>query len=349
MTSKGLIKAVIALVIIVIGVGVGWAVATNTNPNSASNATPVAANAPVANTPIPTYTAGAAGGQGATGGQAANGQGAAGTGGQAANGQGATGAGGQAPAGGQGTGGQNATGGQGGFQRMQPVSGTIDTYDATNSVITLKTTSGSSQQFAVGNARITKSQKVSAADFGKLTSSNIIIVSGTKNSDGSYAAQTLTAIDASAMISGTRGGFGGGAAGGTPGAGGTGRGGAANGTPGAGGTPRAGRGGANGTPGTGGGGTGGFGGGAGAGGFGGTGGFGGNGGVIVRNGTLNGQTLTGTDAAGAQITVTLSDSTTIQQQVAGTTDDLKAGANVTVTAAPAQNGGTANAFLIAIN
>lgn len=314
MTLKGLLKTILGLVIIGAAVAIGWAVATATNPYASGNvtATPVAAQAnnqgAARPTPIPTFT------------PATN----TGTGANPTPGAGGTNAGGNAGA---------VASGQGG-QRTAPITGTITTYDTSSKVVTLKDASGKDQQFDASNARVSKTQKLASADFSSAVGSNgIVLLSGTKNSDGTYAATSLVAIDPTAFGGGAGtagGGFGGGrgAANSTPGAGGNGA--AAGGTPGAAGGTGAGR--SNG-------------GGFAGGGFGGAGG----GGVIVRGGTLQGNTFTGTDATGAAITASISDSTLLEKQVAGTTDDLKAGANASVVSRAATTGTAPQAITITLS
>jgi hypothetical protein len=301
MTFKGLVKTIIALVIIGAAVAIGWAVATNTNPYApgAATAAPVAAaqanNQGAARpTPIPTFTPATNTGTGTntTPGAANANAGATGTG--------------------------------QGRQQAAPITGTITAYNAGSKVVTLKDASGKSQEFDASNARVTMTQKLGSADFSSALSSNgIVLLNGTKGSDGTYSATSLVAVDQTA--------FGGGAAaGGTGGFGG--RGGAASSTPGAGGTTGAGTGRGNGA----------FAGGAG--------GFGGAGGaVIVRGGTLQGNKFTGTDATGAAITATISDSTLLEKQATATLDDLKAGANVSITSRAATTGATPQAIAIAIS
>jgi hypothetical protein len=298
MTFKGLIKTIIALVIIGAAVAIGWAVATATNPynTSAATAAPAAAQSNQ--------------GQGAARPTAIptftpstnTGTGASTTPGASGQAQGNTGTGG-------GTG--------QGFQRAAPVTGTVTTYDTGNKILTVKDVTGKDQQFDASNARVTKTEKLASADFSSALGNNaIVLLTGEKGSDGTYTATSLMVVDTTAFGGGT-GGFGGGRAGtnGTPGANG------------AGGTPAAGGSGAGAGTGTGRGNAGGFGGGAGFGGA--------NGGVIIRQATLQGNKLTGTDATGQAITATVSDSTVLEKQAAGTADDLKAGANVSIVSRPA--------------
>lgn len=208
-----------------------------------------------------------------------------------------------------------------------PLNGTIESYDATIKVLTVKGADGTSQKFDATNARIIKPQTITASDLGQLSAGNDIIqVVGQQGTDGSYNATRLTVVDP-ATFNGPNGGFGGGnggsnprANGGTPGAGG-GRGQGFNGTP-----P------ANFTPG------------AGGGRFG----NGGPNGIIVRGGTVSGNKLTGTDFAGQAITVNLSATTVIVKQTAGSATDLKAGQNVLVTYRMGQGAATATAMAITL-
>ncbi len=277
MTVKNLIKSALAIAIIVAGAAIGWAVATNTNPYAptATGATAVANVTSVPNTPLATFTPASAA---TTPGAAAPVQAGAST---------TPGATGRTP-------------GQGQGQRSRPITGTVSSYDAATKVLTVKDTDGKEQKFALTTARLTKSEKVVADDFAKLAASGTVIVNGTKNSDGSYTARSLTAVDPASL-----GGFGGG------------QGQAANTTPGAGS---------------------GFGGNGGQGGFGG--GAGGQAPVILRGGTLNGTTFTGSSFAGDNVTVTLTDSTTLTKQLSATPDDLKAGTNVIVNARGQAQGDT---------
>ncbi len=215
---------------------------------------------------------------------------------------------------------------QGQVQRGIPVTGTVVTYDATSKILTLKDAQGKSQEYDAATARVTKIQKLSSDDFGKSLGTNgLVLLTGEKGSDGTYNAVSLIAVDAA--------GFGGGAA---PGG--------ASGTPGAGAGGTRGAGAAGGTPGARGSG-GNFGGGnaAGAGGFGGAG-----GGVIIRSGTLQGSKFTGTSANGEAITATISDTTLLEKQATGTLDDLKPGANISMTSRAAAATGPATAIAITL-
>jgi hypothetical protein len=206
-----------------------------------------------------------------------------------------------------GTGAQAKQGpGRGGME-----AGTIDKYDATAKTLTIKKSDGSTVTFTTTNARIVKSQKISSQDLSTAlgTSGVRVSVMGQQASDGTYTAQNITVSDATAMGNGTPPA--GGPMNGTPPAGGP-----KNGTPRAGGpgggTPPAGM---NGTPPA-------------------------NGmrRIMLQNAKLQDNQLTGTDQAGKSITVKLSDSTTIFKETSGTTDDLKAGQNVSVSTGRSQNG-----------
>ena len=209
-------------------------------------------------------------------------------------------------------GGGNGRGGAGAV----PISGTVASYDATTKMVTVKTSDGQSQQFDASNARISKNAKVSSDDFSKaLTADSLVQVAGEQGSDGTYTATSLTVLSANFRRPGN---------GGTPGANaGTNRNG---GTPGA----NAGTPGANGGPG------GRLNGGPGR-------------GVTVQGGKLTGDTLTGTTPFNnGSVTVKLTGSTNLYEQQVGKLDDLQSGLNVVVNAAPAQNGGTSQAFSIVI-
>lgn len=194
MTGKGLIKTVIAVVIIAAGAAIGWAIAVATNPYATSTSTTPAAvanNNPAAvpNTPLPTFTPAFATSPGAS-------QAAAGAGGNR---------GGQTGQAGQGTPGAAGQTGQG-AQRARAITATVESYDATAKVLTVKDAQGASQKYGVGNARITKSEKISADEFGKMAGGNgIVLVAGDKGSDGVYNARSLTAIDTSAFTQGGQG------------------------------------------------------------------------------------------------------------------------------------------------
>ncbi|MEI6043533.1 MAG: hypothetical protein WCS37_03970, partial [Chloroflexota bacterium] len=70
-----------------------------------------------------------------------------------------------------------------------PVSGTVESYDATAKTLTVKGTDGKSQSFDATNARLTKTEKTTLDELGKLLANNgIVQVTGEKGSDGSYNA-----------------------------------------------------------------------------------------------------------------------------------------------------------------
>jgi hypothetical protein len=67
---------------------------------------------------------------------------------------------------------------------------------------------------------------------------------------------------------------------------------------------------------------------------------GGNRGVFVQKGKVQNNQLIGQNIAGQTVTVNLSGTTTMFQELTGTASDLKSGLNVTVNAGPMQAGGT---------
>jgi hypothetical protein len=310
MTAKGLIKTIIALVIIGAGATIGWAIATSTNPYAPGNATTAPVAAATANNAARASAIPTFTPSTST--NTTPGANAA-TGGQAAPNTtpGAAGA---------------ATG-QG--QRAAVITGTVVNFDKASQLLTVKDAQGKSQEFTAANARVTRLEKLSADDFGKALANGTVLLTGEKGSDGTYNAASLVSVEAT--------GFGGGAAAG------------ANGTPGTGpgnggfrgnvGTPGAGA--TNGTPGARG--TGGNPGGNAAAGFGGA-----NGAVIVRSGTLQGNKFTGTSFTGEAITATISNTTVLEKQVTGTLDDLKPGANVSVTSRTAAAGGPVQVVAISL-
>jgi hypothetical protein len=217
-----------------------------------------------------------------------------------------------------------------------PVSGTVESYDATAKKLSVKGADGKSQSFDATNARITKTEKITLDDLSKLAANNgVVQVTGEKGSDGSYNATRITVSDPTAFggpnnAPGGNGPNGGNAPGGNRGQnpngsnapsgnrgqnpnGGTPR---ANFTPPTGGAGRLGEGRAN--------------------------------GVTVRGGVLSGNKLTGTDFAGQPITVNLSDSTSLLKRVVGTLADLKAGQQVSVNYRAAQGNTPASAMAITI-
>jgi hypothetical protein len=222
-----------------------------------------------------------------------------------------------------GTGANNGTpsaagnnGAPGGGNFGTPLTGTIESYDASAKVLTVKGTDGQSQKFDATNSRITKTQKITTDDLTKLIAANgVVQVTGDKASDGSYTATRLTVLEMNSFGNGAGNN-------GTPG-----RGAGQGGTPPANFTPRG-----DGTPRTGGTGR--------------LGGAGANSGVVLRSATLSGNKLTGQDFSGATITVNLSNSTSLVELAAGSASDLQAGQTVNVNYRAAQ--GSANASAIAI-
>lgn len=202
-----------------------------------------------------------------------------------------------------------------------PVSGTIESFDANAKILTIKEADGKSAIFDTSNARLTKTDKISLDDFGKLLSpTEIVQVAGEKASDGSYNATRLILLDQAGQNQGQTGGGNNGAGRGqgqpgqgqgqlTP---------PANFTPNAGGQGRFGNGGLN-------------------------------NGVIVRNATLSGKQLTGTSLTGEAVTINLSDSTALVKRSAGSVTDLKTGQSVTVNFRLAQGSSTAQAVAITID
>jgi hypothetical protein len=318
MTLKGVIKGLIALAIILAGAAIGWAIAASTNPNNTTSTAVVAASNPGSavptNTPLPTFTPAFAGTPGASTSAAARTGGAnrgqsTGQAGQAA-GQNpqvqTTGQAGQNPPAqttqqaGQ-TPQAQTTGQAGQGQRARPITGTVESYDATTKILTVKDAEGKSQKFAVGTATLTKSEKIDTTEFGKLIGNNgIVTLTGEKGSDGVYNARSLTVVDTSSVARGT--GTGTGTTGSAPTGGGFPGGGAA----------------------------------------------GASGAVIIRNGSLADNKLSGSNFNGETITANISADTALLKQVAGSLDDLKAGVTVSVTASAAQGDAPAEARLIAL-
>lgn len=92
--------------------------------------------------------------------------------------------------------GSNAGGPQ--MIQIKPNLGTVESYDAASKLLTIKGSDGKSQKFNLGNTKIMKSEKVSAAEFGKLlTADSNVEVVGDKVSDGVYTARALTLLDGS--------------------------------------------------------------------------------------------------------------------------------------------------------
>jgi hypothetical protein len=203
-----------------------------------------------------------------------------------------------------------------------PLTGMVQSYDATSKILTVKAADGSSQQFELSQTRLTKTSKITTDELKQLLTANSRLqITGQKNADGSYNATNLTVLDQTALPGNGNGGRGGpgtgvgpnqGQAGGTPAANGAGGQGRPNG-----GQGQAGQNGAN--P------------------------F-----LMLQNATLSGNQLTGTGFNGEAITVNLSTSTAMSKRTAGTTDDLKAGSAVSVTYQAAQGITPANAFAVTI-
>ncbi len=299
---KGVVKALIALVIIVGGAGIGFLIANNSDLGKASTVTPtvaaVAASAATV-TPIPTFTPAVAAGAPVSNTQgtrpAGQGQGGQGQGGQQRASPGAGGApagadtttpGAGAPAGANTTPGAGGRGqGQG---RGNQVAGTISKYDAAAKKLVITAQDGTPRNVSVANARFSKSDKITQDELAKATGA-IMLVQGERCSDGVYSARTVTMIDPTAG----GGGFLGGGAPGTPGAGGFPGGGA----PGA------------------------------------------QGGTVILNGvTVSGNTITGKSFQGEDIKVNVSDTTILQKQLAATPEDLTEGKRVTITGQASTNG-----------
>lgn len=214
---KGVLKALLALVIIVGGAGIGYLIANSTDIGKTGNPspTPVVAvvNAAPA-TPIPTFTPGAAG----SGTQA--GAGTTRQGGNNANAATTPGAGGTTAAGQ----GQQTGQGQGNQRRGNQLVGTVSSFDANTKLLVVSAQDGSKRNVAVGNALVTKAEKITLDDISK-TSGAIVVVQGEKGSDGTYSARSLNLVEPSAAQGGAGGGRGafGGGAGGFGGAGGQGQ------------------------------------------------------------------------------------------------------------------------------
>lgn len=77
----------------------------------------------------------------------------------------------------------------------QPAFGTIQQYDTASATLTIKAANGTTQTFQTKGARVLKSQKITQQQLTTLLGINgvRVLVSGKKNTDGSYAAQTLVA------------------------------------------------------------------------------------------------------------------------------------------------------------
>jgi hypothetical protein len=198
----------------------------------------------------------------------------------------------------------------------QPISGTVESYDAAGKALIVKTSEGKSQKFGTVNATVLKSEKVPVADLSKYLDANTsLLVMGEKGSDGSYNAQGLQLLSGNIGMSAPVGNapanltlppnF-------TPPGGGN---------PPANFTPLAG---AN---------------------------FmaGGTAPLIIRSASVSGTKLTGTSITGENVMVNLSDSTNITRQANAKLEDLKAGLTVSVLAPPAQDGVAPEAFTVVIS
>lgn len=293
---KGLLKAVLALIIVAALGGIGYAVATYTDvgkTNTTPTATVVAQAASGAtSTPIPTFTpnpnfsgTGAAlPGQGgnANGGQNRQGTpqaGAAQAGTTTQAGAGNANQTSPAANGTPGAGGRAGTGGQtrpGGGQ----VAGTIASYDEAGKLLVVTAQNGNSRNVSVANATFTKAEKITAEDISK-TANTLVVIMGDKGSDGTYTARSIQLVDQTALRGGGQG------------VGGAGFGGGGNGGQGAGGNPQ-------GTT------------------------------LIIPAPTLDGTVLSGKTFQGEDVKVNLSDTTTITKQGPATAADLAKGQRVTV-------------------
>lgn len=206
---KGVLKALLALIIIAGGAGIGYVLANNTDLGKAGSASPTptvaVAAAAAAATPIPTFTPAFAGSPAALpgnggGGRNANGgtQGANGNGGRNANATpGATNTTPGATGQGQGRGGNN-------------VAGTIMSYDATSKTLVITAQNGNKLNVLTTNATLTKADKFSLDDISKVNGA-VLVVQGTKGDDGTYQARSINLVDPSAAGGAGGGrGFGGG-------------------------------------------------------------------------------------------------------------------------------------------
>ncbi len=225
--------------------------------------------------------------------------------------------------------GAGGSGGQGRGNFSPPISGTIESFDATAKTLKVKDAKGTSQTYDATNARVLKTSTITKDDLVKLaTESMVVQVVGDKGSDGSYNATRVVLVDPATLA----GQFGPGGPGGQFGGG---QGGQGNqGQPPQVGSPAGngqGQPPTNGTPGAGGGRQG----------------FGGRG-LIVANPVISGTTLTGEDFSGNPVTVNLSTSTILSKRDTGALTDLKTGEMVSVTARPSQVGNNPNALVITI-
>ena len=248
----------------------------------------------------------------------------------------------------------------GGAQAMAGISGVITQYNAAQKTLTIRTSSGITRTFAIGQATIEKSQTITMQTLKSLlaTNKNMLRFTGKKSNNTTYTAQEVIvmALNASSAHSANgpannpsgNGPSSGGnppTNGGTPPAGsggsmpnGTPPTGNSSGDPGNGappnGTPPAGNGGAsNGTPPA----------------------SNGNApasndqGITLQNVKMQNNQLLATTFSGQSITVNLASSTRIVQQVAATASNLKTGLQVTIMQAPtAHNASTTASARIVI-
>lgn len=214
------------------------------------------------------------------------------------------------------------------------VTGVITQYDATQKALTIRPSNNATCTFAIGQARIEKSQSITTQNLETLLANDTSIVSftGERSGNTTYTAQEVTVVDVS-VPDGQNGNVPGGnppPASGKPPAddGAPGNGAPPSGTPPngvvLGGTPLPNNG---------------------------HGPAGGNQGIVLQHAKMQNNQLVATTFSGQTVTVTLETSTKIVQQSAGTASDLKTGLQVTVTQAPmTQNSSaaTASASLIVI-
>lgn len=225
----------------------------------------------------------------------------------------------------------------GGPQVMQfkPKSGTVESYDAASKLLTIKGSDGKDQKFSLGNAKIVKSEQVTADAFSKLlTADSNVAVVGDKASDGTYTARALTLLGENAITIGgpPGGGNGSGQAGdqlkagtpqvivGTAGSSSS----LPAGTPGPGGNFQVG---GQVTPGE----------------------TSGSLPLVVRSPKLENNQLSGSNPLNNEpITVKLTGDTKLTRQTAGKPEDLKAGQTVNVTAQTAQGDAPSEALFVSI-
>jgi hypothetical protein len=104
-------------------------------------------------------------------------------------------------------------GANGGFTGQAPISGTIESFDSTSNLLSVKAADGTSQKFSTTSSMVSKQEKLSSDDFGKQLSGKLVLVQGQLNSNGSYDASSITLVDMSNFGGGQPG------AGGPPGGG----------------------------------------------------------------------------------------------------------------------------------